>query len=275
MFWKIVKFIDKLDYKWNLFRQDDYMRKVILHFALSMIPVWFALGWDSGVKIIEDGVVALPRLIMNELSFGEWISYAYRSYGCSFHFSSYTIYGLLFWGISKHLSKLGIKRTLNLGYSVFLVLFGIGVFELWYMASFAYFQMDRNVLEWFISDFWEVPVILNFLFVVLGVFTVLAIWTDSNDYKLNWKFDYKMTMIIFVTLLSICLWIYYPLPIEQAHYEDWISNTLFPQTNYAYKAPDLYIGNFWLHLVNLIVKSYFALSLLSLVRGLHIYTKLK
>jgi len=244
----IFLLIDSWHSKFNLLRDYKYLRKVALIFALTMIPLWLALGFDSGVGMIEEG--------FKTLLFGGNISEAaYSVYGRSFHFSSYVIYGILFYALSRLFERLNLKGSKNVCYSTFLVLFNIGVFEIWYMASFAHYQMKRNLTEWFITDFFATPVIMNILFLVLGSLTILAVWLDSftlNSGKIvgrNFRFspDKKLIIPLLLCLASISLWIYFPLPVEQATLADWTSSTLFPQTHYAYKNSKLYVANDALH----------------------------
>jgi len=262
----VFEFIDNLNVKFNIFREHVYFRKVMLVFAFSMIPVWLLLGWDSGVGVIEEAVKALPLLLGNQISIEQWINQSYMVYGRSFHFSSFTIYGLLFVGLSSHFEKLGFRGSKNVLYSAFLIAFNITVFELWYMASFAHYQMSRNILEWLISDLWF---LLQYILIfVLGIVTLLAVWVDSftlNSGKVvgrNFRFspDKKLIIPIVLCLASITLWIYFPLSVEQATLADWTSSTLFPQTHYAYKDSKLYIANDTLHLVNIITKTMFAIT---------------
>lgn len=265
---EVFKRIDRWNSKFNILRNHQYLRKVALTFALFMIPAWFLLGFDSGTGIIEEALKLLPNLLSGQISLQEWIKQSYVIYGRSFHFSSFTIYGLLFYGLSHHFEKIGLRDSKNSLYTSFLVLFNIGVFEFWYMATFASLQMHRSIIEWFTNDFYAPPVFGNFLFLILGAVTILSVYVESylfNNKKFVGRlFQFKPTMKILLVfafcLAAIFFWIYYPFQVKTAVLGGWRSSKLFPQTHYAYKDSALYIPNDLLHLVNLVTKSMFAFT---------------
>lgn len=249
----IFEAMDQWQSRLNIFRADNYLANVALIFAISMLIPWMILGFDSGVGMVE-------------IWQSNW-NLNYDAYGKSLHFSAFTIYGILYYGISKHLNHLGIRESKNTFYSASLSVFNIGLFEFWYMGSFAAFQMQRHPLEWLISDFWEIPVVMNFLFIVVGAIALLCVHTDS--FKLNSGkvvgryFSFQpdlmtITLLTLPTLASIFTWIWYPFPVETISIHDWTSSTLFPQTHYAYVNSALYVANDLLHLVNVITKALFA-----------------
>jgi len=262
------EFIDSFQNNINLLWNFTYLRKVVLLFSLSMIPLWALLGWDSGLGMIEQGIGNFPNFIFGNITFTDWITNIYSVYGVTFHFSSFVIYGLLFVSISFLLENLGIKHSRNVVFSGFLTLLNVGAFECWYMASFAYFQMNRNILEWFTTDFMEPPVIMNFSLLILGLLICLFVWAES--YKLNngeivgrnFHFKPEYSLIILALcgcFLSILLWYFYPLPISQITINDWTSSTLFPQTHYAYMQSPVHVKNDILHLINVMTKIMFAM----------------
>jgi len=221
-----------------------------------MLGFWVILGFDSGVGMLEFWN-SYPNFLLN-----------YSAYGKSLHFSAFVIYGFLFYGISYYFEKLGLKGSKNVFYSACLSVFNIGVFEIWYMGMFATFQMNRSLTEWFFSDFWEIPVVMNFMFVVLGVVTLFSFYVDSfklNDNKVVgrlYKFQLNY-LTVWLIQISVCLalfWIIYPGHIETISINGWQSSRFFPQTHYAYVNSELYVQNNLLHLVNLIVKAMFAFT---------------
>lgn len=256
----IFEIINQWSSRFNLFQDHKYIRSFALIFSLSMLIPWGLLGFDSGVGMFE-------------IWQSNW-QINYDAYGKSLHFSAFVIYGLLFYGISKHLEKLGLRHSKNVFYSASLSVFNIGIFEMWYMGTFAIFQMHRNLVEWFLSDFWEVPVVMNFMFVVLGVVALLCVYTDS--FKLNsnkvvgrfyrFKNSYAtITPIFCLLLIYVLLWVYYPFPVTRISINGWQNSNLFPQTHYAYVNSELYVPNDLLHLVNIIVKGLFAFTHLYII----------
>jgi len=250
----VFETIDNYGARFNVFRDHIYLQKVSLIFSLLMLIPWLALGFDSGIGMLE---------IWNN----GW-QLDYSAYGKSLHFSAFVIYGLLFYGLSKHLQKLGLKRSKNVFYSASLAVFNIGVFELWYMGSFATFQMNRSLTEWFFLDFWAPPVVMNFMFVALGAVALLSFYVDGfklNDKKVVGRLyklqDSRYTLLLIACLLfSIFLWVTYPFPVQAISINGWQNSRLFPQTHYAYVNTKLYVQNDLLHLVNLTVKAMFAIT---------------
>lgn len=237
----IFELIDKIKF----FRDDSYIRKVVLVFSVVMIFPWVVLGFDSGLGMLE-------------IWKNNW-QINYDAYGKTLHFSAFVIYGLLFYGLSSHFSKLGIRQSKNVFYSAFLVIFNIAIFEWFYMASFAYFQMRRNLLEWFINEFLFLQQYLWML--ILGVLTLLAFYVDSytvNDKKVIGRLyrffpSIEIAILIEWLLCSILLWIYWPLA-ETVTIGVWSSSRFFPQTHYW----NIYVENNFIHLLNVLTKAMFA-----------------
>jgi len=138
---------------------------------------------------------------------------------------------------------------------------------------FAHFQMKRNLIEWFINDFWFLQQYL--LLLMLGLLTLLSFYTESfmfNDNKRvgrKYRFypDKKMITFLACTFLLLTLWVFYPFPKKIVNINDWQSSPLFPQTHYAYVDANLYVQNDLLHLLNVLTKAMFALSQLYLLAG--------
>ena len=248
----VFEWIDGWNSRINLFRDHKYLQKLVFVFSLTMFVPWFALGFDSGVGMFE---VWKHNWMID-----------YSAYGKSLHFSAFIIYGFLFYGLSRYSEKLEIEGSKNVLYSTFLVLLNVSVFELWYMTSFAHFQMHRNLVEWFLSDFWFLQQYVWIL--VLGILTVFAVWVESYVIEDNrvvgrrfrFQLNGKVFFLVWLTGCFVLLWVFYPLPVETVTLEDWTNSELFPQTHYAYANSEIYVPNDMLHLTNLIVKSLFAFT---------------
>lgn len=260
----LFELVDNWRSPMNLLWNYKYLRRVAVIFSLSMIPIWIVLGFDSGIGQIEE---ALKALLI-----GEDVATAFHSiYGMSFHFSSFVIYGLTFCAMSMHLESVGLKHSKNIICSGAFTLFNIGVFELGYMALFAHFQMNRNILEWFITDFWKTPVIANFSFVLIGLMVFLLFIGESfnvdGSRSFRFRFKKELFVVFGLAFASLLLWIYFPLPVETLTIGEWTSSNLFPQTHYAYMLSSIHLRNDALHFVNVMVKAFFAITQLHFFAG--------
>ena len=73
--------IDGWQVRVNILRDDAYLRRVFTIFSLLMVPVWFILGFDSGVGLLERAIPNIPSLLDGTMSFNEWVTDAYVLYG--------------------------------------------------------------------------------------------------------------------------------------------------------------------------------------------------
>jgi len=259
--------LDRWKHPINLFHHFQDFRNLIFKFALLTVPLWVLLGFDSGVDILVKLLENILPFLQGSISFQELTVLSYEGYGQSFHFSSYLIYGWLFYAISKHLESLDIKYSRNLLFSGCLMMLNVAIFEWFYMGLFAVFQTQRYLIEWFVSDFWFLHQYLWLL--ILGLMGGFAVYVESfNDngrtftFKTKWKF-YASLIVTFLTWL---LWIYYPFPIQTFNVGNWTSKILFPQTNYAYFGY-VYIPNNLLHGVNVLAKGLTAVTQVQFFRG--------
>lgn len=251
----VFDLIDNWNHRLNIFREHRYVARVVWIFSWSMLLLWIVLGYDSGVQILEDALTGLPLMLRGEATFLQWITASYVSYGRSFHFSSYLFYGLLFYACSRHMARLGIVYSRNVLLSGFMVCLNVSVFEWVYMTCFAVFQTQRNIIEWITMDWWFLQ--QYFILFMLGALGFFAFYIESyHDKGRTFTFHPNKTVILLfiVTVCAWPLWIYYPFPTQQFIVNGWTSNTLFPQTDYAYFG-DVYIQNNLLHTVNLLVKA--------------------
>jgi len=263
--------IDGWNNRWNLFRDPRYIQRVLLYFVLLSIVLWVMLGFDSGVGILEDAVRNFPSLVKGNMSFDRYIDVSYTTYGRSFHFSSFVIYGLLFFALSKYLTAIGVRQSRNVFYSIFLTILNVALFELIYMALFAHFQMHRNLMTWLVEDLWFLQ--QYFMMLLLGVLGFCAFWVES--YKIENKKvvgrsytfqpNKELMGILFIGIFVWTLWVCYPFGTTTATIAEWSSSSMFPQTHYAYVDAELYVRNDWLHAVNVVVKAMFALCQLYLI----------
>lgn len=241
--------VDVDDWRFNILRDDSNVRKWVLICVIAIIPVWFILGYDSGVGMIEEYFISGSKANVQAI------------YGRSFHFSSYVIYGCLFLCTSYHLRKVAILQTKNVIYAISFVALNVALFEFTYMALFNHYQLRRNLVSWFVEDFGFLSQYLILL--LFGVYGTLLYATE----KLKKTFSATSYFLIVIVIACFIYWVGYPLPVTTATFNGWTSNPLFPQTHYAYVNPTVYVANDLLHTVNLVAKSLFALTHLTLIRG--------
>ena len=237
--------IDNIFPRINLLRNYRYTRKVALIVSTLMIPVWFFLGFDSGMGMIE-----------------EWIRGGdpYSVYGVTFHFSTLVIYGYTFCGLSFIFERLGIVRSKNMVYSGCLVLFQISIWENWWMSTFAYFHEGLGFFQWFTLWFRNDAVTFTcyFLLLFLGAYTIFCIYVDSYTLNFTWKFTKKLLITGILLVSGVMFWVYYPFPVEI------VQSKFFPQTHYWGQ----YIQNDGVHMTNVLVKALFALFQVSIINCL-------
>ncbi len=261
----------------NLFKDDVKLRKVILPLVALAGFLWILQGVDSSVVQLEYFIEHFPSFLLGKITWNQLIDYYMSAYGKFVHYSAFVIYMLFFVGISKHLhEKLEVVNSENVIASICFVSLVVGVFEVFWMVGYFYFQN----LTWILSFRWPQMRILlqNFLMIIVGLFFILAI--DRKIYKFNFN---KWTWIFLsLTVAFVFIWYFYGLifPIQTIEvpvegYGIWTSTKFFPQTVYTVDVNILdnvaageqfWIQNDLLHLVNTITKAFLTLTLYNVLR---------
>jgi len=151
----------------------------------------------------------------------------------------------MYWALNRHYHREhGITGSRNVCYAVSGTLLSIAVFEWFWMLGFAVFQGQ----PWVITPVMpQLRIHLqNMAFTGLGFIGVLYMWADSHRFNTkgdvvgrHYTFDHtkKVGLLSLLTVASILLWIYYPLPVQQVTVETtagtWQSSPRFPQTLYT------------------------------------------
>lgn len=278
-------------YDLNIFRDDAGVRRVALGFAVACLSLWLLMGFDSSplqlIQVLADGV---PGLILGQKSLADLVAIYNLFYGKEMHWSAFVIYVLLFWGLSRNWSRVGVTKTRNVVYSFGAMFLAIAVFELFWIISFATFQNQPWVFTWRMP---QLRILLqNTAFGIAGAFTALYIWVDSHKfvngkivmekqpdgkmgYPRNWLFDlgsWKLWIVVVAGVATALLWIYYPWPVQQISVTlengvVWHSSRMFPQTLYTINLNPagavnsgvwFYVQNDLVHGLNTIVKALFA-----------------
>jgi hypothetical protein len=281
-------FIDNLNlrYKWvdlNIFKNYERLRKSILVLSLVCLCAWVIFGFDSNLnQFLNPLVELLPQLIDGKLTLSAFPSqfiarYNYY-YGLEMHYSAFVFYGLLFVFLSKHYEKFGIVKSKNIAYATAITCLSIGLFELYWVYSFVFWQNQPWVASWTMP---QLRIILQNLvaFPAVGVIGVLYMWADSyilekkqivgRRYRFRW--DWIAVALIGLSIALAVLWWYYPWPTQQITVNIatpngswlWTSSVRYPQTLYTVDANlmdnvaagiRVYVPNDAVHGLNTLVK---------------------
>jgi len=237
----------------NFLKYDVKLRKIIFYFSWIIFGIWILLGWDSSQSQFEFVAVEIPNFIMGRVSF-EDLSFIYADqYGKGMHYSAWTIYGLMAWGLMKYYDeKLDIHGCRNFALAFSFTMISIASFETFWHYSFAIFQDQTWVIQW------KVPqlkiLIQNLSFFIMGSIMIFVmkvdemklyripgrwkvfdkirpfkipypsrkgekyLWSPKTNYPhLRFNFNKITVVLIIVALSSSLLWINYGLffPVER------------------------------------------------------------
>lgn len=272
----------------NLFQKYVKLQKMALWGAVVCLVFWIILGFDSTplqfLHVLYEGV---PAWIQGTASQEDLGSIYQLYYGKEMHYSAFVIYFVLFYAISKSWEKAGVVKSKNIVFSSAVMLLSVGVFEFFWIFSFATFQNQPWVATWK----WPQMRILfqNLCFTMGGGITVLYMLTERWHWKgreqLGRSYYFRLKswapwILLGVSFLGALFWIYYPfevqlLTVELETGEIWRSSRLFPQTLYTIDlAPGdgvnagvwFWIQNDLIHAVNTGVKVLWAITTYYLFR---------
>jgi hypothetical protein len=229
----------------NIFQKYQRLQKTALTVSLVMLFLWAIMGFDSTIAQILHPMYALPNLLLGKISLQDLINIFNSQYGKDMHLSAFVIYGLCFYSLSRHFEKIGIVKSKNVAYSVAITLFTVGLFEFYWMGSYAYFQNQPWVLK---LQFPQLRIILqNLAFISIGTIGILYMWTDcftlnehkeivGRNYRFNWNI-YSVLLVISSVAMGL-LWWFYPFPIQHfsvtlTNGQVWTNSAMFPQTLYT------------------------------------------
>jgi len=183
-----------------------------LAITLGLIP-WMLFGFDSCIGQPITLLYRLPEFFLGKITFDVlWQETWVANYGKEFHYSAILIYGLMYWDLSRHFeNNFGIVKSKNVAYSCALTFLSIGLFEFYWMFSYAHFQNQ----PWVVTFKWpQARIILqNIMFLLVGFMGVLYMWLDSyildKDNKVigkryHLRFD-KFTVIVGCHIHCYCL----------------------------------------------------------------------
>lgn len=279
----------------NIFQKTSRLRKTAFSGALVSLVLWILCGFDSSpMQFVLAGQYALGQLL------GRLVGVATPSlvqilqkataiysdlYGKEVHYSAFVLYFLMFVALSWYYEKtLGITKSLNVAYSAALTFLAIGTFEIFWILSFSYWQLQPWISTWAMPQ--ARTLLQNFFLMGCGALGLLYLWADSfimegkeiigRRYSLNLS---KITLgLLGLTVALALLWWFYPWPVHQISVtlkdgSTWTSSLNFPQTLYTIKLDPgqgvnagewFYVQNDAVHALNTGLKLIWSLTILNL-----------
>ena len=269
--------LDNLDLKifrfqLNIFKDEKKLREaLIIPFFVIPALMWMLLGSDSTVDQATIVLINLPKYLFGQMTFDEVVGSYQHWYGLGTHWSAAVIYALLFYGISKHLSDIGIKKSQNVAITVAFVGFTISSFEFFWQISYSLCQQQG----WIVSlEYPQLRILLQDLMMFIPA-VIIMMGMNYKEYGFNID---KTTLVLAVSTIGICyLWLNYGLyfPVERLTvyvqgFGNWTSSIHFPQTMYTVKMDAtssktigelFYVHDDAIHLVNNVAKIVMSLTL--------------
>lgn len=187
----------------SLLRPDGWRKYSLLLITFSGLA-WIFFGYDGCFDQIEWGATAL----FEGASWASALGVMESRYGIATHFSAAVIYGFMFYALSKHLEKIGIKKSLNLSLSIAATVFAISLFEFTWMGSYYWSQQQFWVLKPLTTQASILYQNLGFAFA--GVMAIPFVLASPYRFKINKKFG----ILLLLTLGLWASWYYYPLPTQ-------------------------------------------------------------
>jgi hypothetical protein len=277
-------FVDNLNLSikgnnFNLFQKYKKIQATAFWGAMVFLVMWIIAGFDSNpLQIWEALYQGLPVYIRTG-STATMVSVYQYFYGKEMHYSAFVIYFLLYWAGSRSWEKAGILKSKNMVFSFAGMFLAIGIFEWFWMASFAVFQHQPWVITWRMPQLKIILQNTGFIFVG-GMATIFMLterwyWSGRIQGPRAYYFDaknWKLWLFVGLSMATALFWIYYPFYVHQfsVQLKDgtiWQSSRLFPQTLYTIKTDPAGSVNagawFWfpndaVHAVNTIVKAIWA-----------------
>lgn len=283
-------FVDKLDLtfkgqNFNLFQKYQKIQKILLGSAIIFLAFWIICGFDSTpLQFIHALYKGVPAWIQGKAYFQDVHAIYNLYYGKEMHYSAFVIYFALYYALSKSWEKAGVVKSKNIVFSAAGMLMSVGVFEFFWISSFAIFQNQPWVATWR----WPQMRILfqNLIFTGAGGITVLYMlierWHWKGREQLDRRYFFRLKswipwILLAASITGALLWILNPsnifnaqlLTVELETGEIWRSSTMFPQTLYTIDMNPtdgvnagvwFWIANDLIHAVNTGVKVLWAIT---------------
>lgn len=275
-------------FNFNLFQNYKKMRKTAFWLGLIGASCWLLFGFDSCAGQITAVLEQVPNFLLGRITLDGLVSIWNGMYGKNFHYSALVIYGLCFYFLSRHFERFNIKGSKNVAFAAVLTWLSIGVFELYWMASFSYFQGQTWVLQ---LQMPQLRIIIQNVFVMLGAGGLGVLYMFTESFKLDekgdvkgrfWRFNWgKLTVLLLALSVGLAVfWWVYPGSVEtlSVTYETgevWRSSPMFPQTLYTVDVNPsdslnagvwFWVENDLVHGLNTLVKILFTLTIFNIGR---------
>ena len=246
-------------------------RRYVALLTLTSAFFWILLGWEATWTQPLEFVKHIPYALSGQISVSQLFAESSSFYGLGQHLSSPIIYGVCFILLSVYFEKHNIRKSMNFIFSTLLTLMSVGMYELIYNVLYSNLQLQPWTLT--LQPKQGLNIGMFAFFVVMGAVAIVYLY--SLKFKLN--FNKTTKILLALTCLTYALWIFYPVASSltvQTTVGAWTSTPLFPQTMYAVDIDPTdavavgvpyFVQNDGLHLVNVLNKLFFSLSVLSLV----------
>lgn len=247
-------------------------RKYIFLLTVACSFCWVVFGWESTWSMLYFYLKSVPALVFGQTTVALVQSGAVQDYGIGQHFSTAVIYGVSFLLLSWHLEKEGIRYSMNFALTAAFSFMSVGVYEVVYNFLYATFQNQAWTFEFVWKQGLNLTVFI--FFIVVGVTSLVYVYSCGFRPHVG-----KWTLVFLAaSVLTYCLWIFYPFPVSgltvQTTAGVWSNTHLFPQTMYAVDLNPVsgvaigfpyFVGNWFLHFVNVLNKALVSLTVLSFV----------
>lgn len=275
-------------FNFNLFQNYTKMQKTAFWLAVVGAGAWLLFGFDSNAGQLMHVLVNIPNFVLGRITVDGLVKVWVDMYGKDFHYSALVIYGFCFYFLSKHFEKFNIRGSKNIAFASVLTWLSIGIFELYWMASFSFFQGQTWVLR---LQMPQLRIIIQNIFVMFVAGGLGALYMYAESCKFNkkgdiigrlWRFNWGKLSVLLVGLsVGLALfWWYYPGYVEtfSVTYETgevWTNNRLFPQTLYTVDVNPsdsinagvwFWVENDLIHGLNTLVKILFTLTIFNIGR---------
>jgi hypothetical protein len=249
---------------WNTGAWVNYFKVIVC----IGITCWLFFGFDSVIEQFKPIFDNLGSILMFKADLPVLWQEMLSHYGKGSHFSAVVIYGISWLILQHNLEKVGITKSFNFFMTMMLTLLNMGVFEIAWNRTCAYFQN----LPWLLMQ--PTNIIQYNAWIAMGLLGILLLY--ASKYKLNIN---KYTIGLVVLSVAIWIfWIYYPFDIHQICVQTttgtWCSTSFFPQTLYTvdpdptdniYRGVFYYVENNWIHLTNVVAKVVITTTIMLLV----------
>jgi hypothetical protein len=229
---------------------------------------WLVFGFDGTINQLTPLFSNIVPILTLKADYVTIFTEMQSLYGKGSHFSAIVIYGISWLILYERLKSVGIIKSFNFFMVMMLTLLNMGIFEVAWNQSCAYFQN----LPWLLKQ--PTNIIQYNFWIIFGVLAIAYLYTSG--FKLNFN---KYSLLLIVLSIGIwSFWIYYPFHIEQITVATttglWHSSPLFPQTLYTidpdptdniYKGVFYYVENNWIHLTNILAKIIITYTIMDIV----------